>query len=134
MQREQFIALRSFVESIYFMRLDVLFSIFLLLLLGFVLAVADHNGYWGLLHLVLCMCAAITILYVSRARAEYLWLGALGGIALMLITLSPALTVPGTFGSDVICVAAFIGYYKLFIARQRTPSPGGGHGSGYRAR
>ena len=86
-----------------------------------------------LLHLLLCMCAATTILYVSRTRAEYLWLGALGGIALMLITLSPALTVPGTFGSDVICVAVFVGYYKLFVARTRTPSSGGGHGSGYRA-
>lgn len=133
MQRKQFIALRSFVESLYSTRLDRLLSIFLSVLLGFVLVVAGHNGFWGLLHLLLCMCAATTILYVSRTRAEYLWLGALGGIALMLITLSPALTVPGTFGSDVICVAVFVGYYKLFIARNRTPSSGGGHGSGYRA-
>jgi hypothetical protein len=28
--------------------------------------------------LALCMSAAIAILYVSRIRAEYLWLGALG--------------------------------------------------------
>lgn len=117
------------------MRLDILlFSIFLLVLLGCVLVVAGHNNYWGLFHLVLSMCAATAILYVSRTRAKYLWLGALGGIALMLIPLSPALTVPGAFWSDVICVAVFVSYYKLFIARNRTPSSSGGHGSGYRAR
>lgn len=117
------------------MRLDLLlFSVFLLLLLGFAVIMADHHGYWGLLHLALCMCAAVTILYVSRARAEYLWLGALGGIALMLAPLNPALTGTGPFWPDVICVAVFVVYYKLFIARSRTPNSSGGHGSGYRAR
>lgn len=134
MQQTQFIAPRSFVESIYFMRLDLLISIFLLLLLGFVLVVAGHNGYWGLLNLVLCICSAIAILYVSRTRAEYLWLGALGGIALMLTPLSPTLMDNGPVWPDVICVAVFVGYYKLFIARSRTPDPREGHGSGYRAR
>lgn len=134
MQQTQPIALRSFVESIYFMHLDLLFSIFLLLLVGFVLVLAGHNGYWGLLHLGLCMCTAITILYVSRTRAEYLWLGALGGVALMLTPLSPMLTDNGPVWQDVICVAVFVGYYKLFIARNRALSSGEGHGSGYRAR
>ena len=127
-------SLASLVESIYFMRLDVLFPIFLLVLLGLVLLVAGHNGHWSLLHLVLCMCAAITLLYVSRTRAEYLWLGALGGIALMLTPLNLGLTVTGPYWTDVICVAVFVGYYKLFVARTRMPSSGSGHGSGYRAR
>lgn len=116
------------------MRLDLLLSVFLLVLLGFVFVAADHNGYSGLLHLFLCMCAAITILYVSRTRAAYLWLGALGGIALILTILNPALAVAGSSWLDVICVAVFVGYYKLFIARGRTPGLHEGHGSGYRSR
>ena len=113
------------------MRLDTLqFSVPLLLLLGFALIVADHRAYWGLLRPVLCLCAATTILYVSCTRAEYLWLGALGGVALMLTPLSATLTANGPVWPDVICVAVFVG----FIARKRAPSSGGGHGSGYRAR
>lgn len=126
--------MRRISESIYFMRLDLLLSTFLLVLLGLVLVAADHNGYAGLLHLLLCMCAAITILYVSRTRGEYLWLGALGGIALILTILNPALAVTGSFWLDVICVAVFVGYYKLFIARGQTPGSSEGHGSGYRSR
>jgi hypothetical protein len=76
--------------------------------------------------LALCMSAAIAILYVSRIRAEYLWLGALGGIALMLTPLPPGLIVNGPFWLDVICVAIFVGYYKLCIARSRFK---GSHGN-----
>ena len=84
-----------------------------------------------LLHLVLCMSAAIAILYISHTRAEYLWLGALGGVALILTPLNSALTVTGPLWPDLICVAVFVAYYKLCIARSRTRSPsGGGHGSG----
>ena len=119
------------IESIYFMRLDLLLAISLFVLLGFVLVAAGHNG---LLHLLLCMGAAITILYVSRTRGEYLWLGALGGIGLMLTILNPALAATGSFWPDAICVAVFVGYYKLFIARGQTPGPSEGHGSGYRSR
>ncbi|SRR5579884_868110 len=112
----------------------LVFSVFFLLLLGFALIVTGHHGYWGLLHLVLCLCAAIIILYVSRARAEYLWLGTLGGIALMFAPLNPAVVGTGPFWPDVICVAVFVGYYKLFIARNRTPGSRSSRGSGYRAR
>ena len=109
--------------------------IFFLVLLGPGLFVARHNGYWSLLHLVLCMSATIAILYVSRARAEYLWLGALGGVALIVAPLSPALTVTGPLWPDVICVAVFVVYYKFCVAGSRTAArAGGGHGSGYRAR
>lgn len=125
---------RRIIESIYFMRLDLLLSIFLFALLGCVLVAAGHNGYWGLLHLLLCMGAAITILYVSRTRGEYLWLGALGGIALILTILNPTLAVTGSLWPDVICVAAFVGYYKLLIARGQTPGSSEGHGSGHRSR
>ena len=124
---------RRIIESICFMRLDLFLSICLLVLLGFVFVAADHSGYSGLLHLVLCMCAAITILYVSRTRGEYLWLGALGGIALMLTILNPALAATGPFWPDLICVAVFVGYYKLFIARSQTSSSREGRGSGYRS-
>jgi hypothetical protein len=119
-QRIQLVALRPVAETVYFMRLDPLLSISLLALLGFVLVVAGHNGYWGLLHLVLCMSAAVTILYVSRIRAQYLWLGALGGIALMFTPLTPGPSVGSPFWLDVICVAVFVGYYKLHIAQSRT--------------
>ena len=113
----------------------LLFSILLVALLGIVPVVAAHNGYWGLLHLVLCMSAAIAILYILHTRAEYLWLGALGGVALILTPLSSPLTVTGPLWPDVICVAVFIAYYKLCIARSRTRShSSGGHGSGHRAR
>jgi hypothetical protein len=115
----------SVVESIDRMRLDLLLSLSLLVLVGFVLAVAGHNGYWGFLHLAVCLFVAAVILYVSRSRAEYLWLGALGGIALMLTPLTPALTVTGPFWPDVICVAVFVGYYKFCVARDRTPASGG---------
>jgi peptidoglycan/LPS O-acetylase OafA/YrhL len=107
------------------MRLDLLLSIFLLALVGFVLVVLGHNGYWGFLHLAVCMSAAVLFLYVSRSRAEYLWLGALGGIALMLTPLTPALTATGPFWPDVICVAVFVGYYKFCVARGRTPDSAG---------
>ncbi|HZI56302.1 MAG TPA: hypothetical protein VFF39_05980 [Verrucomicrobiae bacterium] len=120
MQRIQLVAFRPVAESVYFMRLDPLLSISLLALLGFVLVVAGHNGYWGLLHLSLCMSAAVTILYVSRIRAQYLWLGALGGIALMLTPLTTGPSVGSLFWLDVICVAVFVGYYKLYIAQSRT--------------
>ena len=117
------------------MRSNRLFSILLVVFLGTVLVVAGHNGYWSLLRLVLCMSAAIAILYISHTRAEYLWLGALGGVALILAPLNPALTVTGPLWPDIICVAVFVAYYKLCIARSRTRShSGGGHGSGYRAR
>jgi peptidoglycan/LPS O-acetylase OafA/YrhL len=106
------------------MRLDLLLALSLLVLVGFVLAVAGHNGYWGFLHLAVCLFAAVVILYVSRSRAEYLWLGALGGIALVLTPLTPALTVTGPFWPDVICVAVFVGYYKFCVARGRTPEAG----------
>lgn len=112
------------------MRVHLLISVFLFLLLGFMLVLASQNGCWELLHLALCMCTAITILFVSRARAEYLWLGALGGVALVLTPLTPALT-GRPFWPDAICVAVFVGYYKLFIACQGKPGSGG-HEGGYR--
>lgn len=113
----------------------LLMSISFLVLLGPGLVVAGHNGYWSLLDLVLCISAAIVILYVCRARAEYLWLGALGGVALIVAPLSPALTVTGPLWVDVITVAVFVAYYKFCIAGNRTPArPSGGHVSGYRAR
>jgi hypothetical protein len=116
-------------EPIFLMRLDLLLSTSLLVLVGFVLVVLDHNGYWGFLHLAVCMSAAVIILYVSRSRAEYLWLGALGGIALMLTPLTPALTVTGPFWPDVICVGVFVGYYKFCVARGRAPDSAGRQGN-----
>src|SRR6185437_16046923 len=47
--------------------------------------------------------------YVSRIRAQYLWLGALGGIALMLTPLTTGPSVGSPFWLDVICVAVFVG-------------------------
>lgn len=117
------------------MRSNRLFSSSLVVLLGIVLVVAGHDGYWNLLHLVLCMSAAITILYVSHTRSEYLWLGALGGVALILAPLNPAVTVTGPLWPDLICVAVFVAYYKLFITRSRISNPArGGQGGGQRAR
>jgi hypothetical protein len=116
-------------EWTFLMRLDLLLSTSLLVLVGFVLLVLGHNGYWGFLHLAVCMFAAVIILYVSRSRAEYLWLGALGGIALMLTPLTPALTVTGPFWPDVICVAVFVGYYKFCVAQGRTRDSAGHPGS-----
>ena len=69
------------------------------------------------------------------SRAEYLWLGALGGVALILTPLNLALTVTGPFWPDVICVAVFVAYYKLCIAGSRMSVPSrGGQGGGQRAR
>lgn len=117
------------------MRSNRWFSILFVVLLGIVPIAAGHNGYRSLLNLVLCMSAAITILYVSHTRAEYLWPGALGGVALILAPLSPALTVTGPLWPNVICVAVFVAYYKLCIARSRISiSAGGGQGGGQRAR
>ena len=113
------------------MRSNRLFPISFVVLLGIVPIAVGHNGYWSLLNLVLCMSAAITILYLSHTRAEYLWPGALGGIALILAPLSPALAVTGPLWPDVICVAVFVAYYKLCIARSRMS---GGQGGGQRAR
>lgn len=110
-------------------------SIFFLVLLGLGVVVAGHNGYLSLLSLVLCVSVAITILYVSHARAKHLWLGALGGVALILAPLSPALTVAGPLWPDVIGVAVFIAYYNFCVADSRTPARASGSlGSGYRAR
>lgn len=106
-------------------RLHLLILIFFVLLLGVGLAVAGQHGYWGLLHLVLCVFAAVVILYVSRTRAEYLWLGALGGVALVLTPTNPALTGNGPFWPDVICVGVFVVYYKLIIARHKKPGRNG---------
>jgi hypothetical protein len=130
---------RRLERTVLFMRakqiIVLLASIFFLVSLGPVLVVAGHNGYWSLLPLVLCMSAAIVILYVSHARAEYLWLGALGGVALIVTPLTPALTVTGSLLPDVIGVAVFVVYYKFCVAGNRMPAhAGGGHGSGYRPR
>ena len=80
------------------MRSNRLLSILLVVLLGIVLVVTGHNGYWSLLDLILCMSSAIAILYVSHTRAEYLWLGALGGVALILTPLNLALPSPARSG------------------------------------
>ena len=117
------------------MRSNRLFSILFVLLLGIVPVAVGYNGYRSLLNLVLCMSAAITILYVSHTRAEYLWPGALGGVALILVPLSPALAVTSPLWPNVICVAVFVAYYKLCIARSRMSiSSRGGQGGGQRAR
>lgn len=117
------------------MRSNRLFPILFVVLLGIVPVVVSHNGYWSLLNLVLCMLAAITILYLLHTRAEFLWPGALGGIALILAPLSPALAVTGPLWPDVICVAVFVAYYKLCIAQSRMSRPvRGGQGGGQRAR
>jgi hypothetical protein len=133
-QGKQFIALPPLAESIYFSRLALSLPLGLLALLGLVPVLVGQNGYWGLLHLVLWMSAAVAILYVSRTRAEYLWLGALCGIALILAPLRPGQTVAGPLWPDVICVAVFVAYYRLCIAGSRTQSHSdSGHGSGHRA-
>lgn len=117
------------------MRPNRLFPILFVVLLGIVPIAVGPNGYWSVLTLVLCMSAAITILYLSRTRAEYLWPGALGGIALILAPLSPALAVTGPLWPDVICVAVFVAYYKLCIAQSRMSMLArGGQGGGQRAR
>lgn len=116
------------------MRSNRWFSILFVVLLGIMLLAVGHNGYWSLLNLVLCTSAAITILYVLHTRAEYLWPGALGGAALILAPLSPALTVTGPLWSNVICIAVFVAYYKLCIARSRMSISARGQGGGQRAR
>ena len=116
------------------MRSNRWFSILFVVLLGIAPVAVGHNGYWSLLNLVLSMSAAITILYLSHTRAEYLWPGALGGIALILAPLSPALAVAGPLWPDVICVAVFVAYYKLCIAQSRmSMSVRSGQGGGQRA-
>lgn len=117
------------------MRSNRWFSILFIVLLGIAPIAVGHDGYRSLLNLILCTAAAITILYVSHTRAEYLWLGALGGVALILGPLSPAQTVTSPLWPNVICVAVFVAYYKLCIARSRTSiSAPGGQGGGQRAR
>lgn len=117
------------------MRSNRLFSPLFVVLLVIVPVVTGRNGYWSLLNLVLCMSAAITILYLSYTRAEYLWPGALCGIALIVAPLSPALAVTGPLWPDVICVVVFVAYYKLCIAHSRMSMPvRGGQGGGQRAR
>lgn len=100
------------------MRSSTLFAIPLGMLLGLMLLVIykDHSA---LLHLFLCASAALLILYVSRTRAEYLWIGILGGLALILNPLSPMQSESSSLWPDVVCVVVFIVYYKLCIAGSR---------------
>jgi hypothetical protein len=52
------------------------FSILFLLLLPVVLSATIHKDSLALLRLMVCASAALAIFYVSRTRAEHLWIGA----------------------------------------------------------
>jgi hypothetical protein len=53
---------------------------FLLAILLGTLLLLSNRDHTALLHLVLSASSALILLYISRARAEYLWIGALGAL------------------------------------------------------
>jgi hypothetical protein len=106
------------------MGLNAWFTVLIAVSLGTVLFVSNQD-HSALLHLALCASTALIVLYVSRTRAEYLWVGALGGIALILIPLSPVAGESSRLWPDVVCVAVFVAYYKLCVAKHQMSMPSG---------